>query len=215
MSWRALALRATAAALALAGSAACLDLAHTNPFDPATKVDIQVTGPDSAFSLQQIIGFSVASKPDWSGVVEWKTTNESVLQSLGDGRYGVVGVVAPPNDTASVLVLLGTHTATHRVVVRQRVAGFRFPCLAGGSCGVPVGARTGLTFEGHDANGFRMVLPYSVQAESRQPSVLRIDGYLPSPVGSYTVGISALAAGATYLVVSSGVARDSVLVTVR
>src|SRR5512132_157859 len=98
-----------AVALLLAG---CLDLAHTNPFDPKTPIDIEVTGPESATSLQQIVTYAYTSSPTWPGPVVWRSTNEALLHSLGDGRYGVVGAAAPPNDTASVLVLLGTHAAT-------------------------------------------------------------------------------------------------------
>jgi hypothetical protein len=195
----------------------CLDLAHTNPFDPAAKVEVQVTGPDSAYSLQQIITFSFTSTPEWPGVIDWKTANESLLHSLGDGRFGVVGVAAPPNDTASVVVFLGTHSAAHRVVVSQRVAGFTFVCVYRGEpCVFPVGVRdANVNVEGHDANGFAMRMPYSVQVESSRPSVVRIDGSRPATPGRFTFAVTALAPGTSYFIASSGSVKDSVLVIVQ
>jgi hypothetical protein len=210
--------RSSLVALALAAVAlGCLDLAHTNPFDPATPVAVQVTGPDSAYSFQQIIPFSFTSDPDWAGVVQWKTSNEKLLHSFGDGRFGVVGFAAPPHDTASVVVLLGTHAATHRVVVTQKVAGFTFTCpFRDAPCQFPRGAGNAVVnFEGHDANGFRMVGPYSVQVASSQPSVLRVDQFVAAPLGSYSVAVSPLTVGTCYFIASSGGLRDSVLVNVR
>ena len=195
--------------------AGCLDLAHTNPFDPETKVEIQLTGPESATSLQQILTYSFTSKPAWTGTVQWKSTNEALLHSLGDGQFGVVGVAAAPNDTASVLILLGTHTATHRVVVTQQLTGFTFTCIGAASpCVFQSGQPRSIAFDGHDANGFRMVLPYSVQVSSSQPGVLRIDSSPGSGV-TFTVSVSPLAAGTSYFVASALGVRDSVLVTVR
>ena len=202
----------TTATLLLAG---CLDLAHTNPFDPKTPIAIEVTGPESATSLQQIVTYAYTSSPTWPGPVEWRSTNDALLHSLGDGRFGVVGVAAPPNDTASVLLLLGTHAATRRVVVRQQLAGFGFTCVgASAPCVYQAGQARTIAVEGHDANGFRMVLPYSVQMSSTQPSVLRVDG-APGTGVTFSVGVSLLTGGTSYLVVSASGVRDSVLVTVR
>jgi hypothetical protein len=204
--------------LALAAyTLACVDLAHTNPYDPETPFDVQVSGPDSAFSFQQIIPFSFTSDPEWSGPVQWKTSNDKLLHSFGDGRFAVVGFAAPPNDTASVVVLLGTHTATHRVVVTQKVAGFSFACpVRDAPCQFPRGAGNAVVnFEGHDANGFRMVGPYSVQVASTQPGVLRIDQFVAAPAGTYSVAVSPLTVGTCYFIAISGGKRDSVFVTVR
>jgi hypothetical protein len=199
-------------AFALAG---CLDLAHTNPFDPETKVDIQLTGPESATNLQQIITYSVTSNPQWPGAVQWRSTNEALLHSLGDGQFGVVGIAAPPNDTASVVVLLGTHVATSRVVVAQQLTGFTFACGGATSpCVFQSGQPRSISFEGHDGNGFRMVLPYSVQVSSRQPGVLRIDSS-PGPGVTFTVNVSPLTVGTSHFVASALGVRDSILVTVR
>lgn len=199
-------------ALAVAG---CLDLAHTNPYDPETKVDIQLTGPETATNLQQIITYSFTSNPEWPGAAQWKSTNEALLHSLGDGQFGVVGIAAPPNDTASVVVLLGTHVATSRVVVAQQLTGFTFTCVGATSpCVFQSGQPRSISFEGHDGNGFRMVLPYSVQVSSRQPSVLRIDSS-PGPGVTFTVNVSPLAVGTSYFVASALGVRDSILVTVR
>ena len=204
-------------ALGLAACAlACADLAHTNPYDPATPIEVEVSGPDSAHSFQQIIPFSYKSDPAWAGPVGWKTSNVNLLHSYGDGRFGVVGFAASPNDTASVIVSLGTHTATHRVVVAQKVAGFTFACpVRGAPCVFARGANAGIDFEGHDATGFRMFGPYSVEVGSSQPGVLRIDRFVAAPLGSYSVAVSTLAAGTCYFIASSGGVRDSVFVTVR
>jgi len=199
-------------ALALAG---CLDLAHTNPYDPETKVDIQLSGPESATNLQQIISYSFTSNPEWPGTVQWKSTNEALLHSLGDGQFGVVGIAAPPNDTSSVLVLLGTHVVTRRVVVTQQLTGFTFTCTGATSpCVFQSGQPRTISFEGHDGNGFRMVLPYSVQVSSRQPSVLRIDSS-PGAGVTFTANVFPLSPGTSYFVASALGVRDSVLVTVR
>lgn len=212
---RAISSRAVSVAL-IAGAVGCLDLAHTNPFDPATRVDVRVSGPDSTYSIQQIIEFAFTSEPTWAGAVEWKTTNDNLLHPLGGGRYGVVGVAAPPNDTASAVAILGTHVASHRVVVTQRVVGFRFLCNASASCFFTVGARDAtIGFDGRDANGYGMVLPFSAQAESSRPSVLRIDRNLPARAGAFSYAVTPLGAGTSYFIVSSGSTRDSVLVTVR
>jgi hypothetical protein len=195
--------------------AGCLDLAHTNPFDPGTRVDIAVTGPDAATSLQQIVTYAYTSAPAWPGAVEWRSTNDGLLHSLGAGRFGVVGVAAPPNDTASVLVLLGTHAATRRVVVTQRLAGFTFSCIGASTpCSYQSGQARTIALEGHDANGFRMVLPYSVQVSSTQPNVLRVDS-APGLGVAFSVGISPLTPGTSYLVATASGVGDSVLVTVR
>ena len=200
------------ASVALAG---CRDLAHTNPYDPETRVDIQLTGPESGTNLQQIITYSFTSNPVWPGAALWKSTNEALLHSLGDGQFGVVGIAAPPNDTASVVVLLGTHVATQRVVVAQQLTGFTFTCTGATSpCVFQSGQPRSISFEGHDGNGFRMVLPYSVQVSSRQPSVLRIDSS-PGPGVTFIVNVSPLAAGTSWFVASALGVRDSVLVTVR
>jgi hypothetical protein len=211
-------IRSSLAALGIVACAlGCLDLAHTNPFDPATPIDVSLTGPDSAYSLQQIIPFSFTSGTQWPGVVGWRSTNEALLHSLGDGRFGVVGFAPAPNDTASVVVSLGTHTATHRVVVSQRVGGFTFGCpTSGGPCVFPLGSRdAAIHFEAHDANGFRMVAPYSVQVASSQPSVMRVDGSVAAPALGFTVTVSPLATGTCWFIASSAGRGVSVFVTVR
>jgi hypothetical protein len=208
--------RVAALALCLTtGGVACVDLAHTNPFDPATKVDIQVSGPDSASSLQQILTYSFTSNPEWPGVAAWRTSNEALLHSLGDGRYGVVGAATPPNDTSSVVVVLGTHVATHRVVVQQRLTGLTVTCVpANSQCVLPIGTpNAAVSVTGHDANGFGMAVPFSVQIVSRQSSIVRMDGS-PGTAISFTLPVTPLARGTSYIVASSGQVRDSVLVTV-
>ena len=194
----------------------CLDLAHTNPFDPEAKVDVQVSGPDSAFSMQQVVAYTYTSNPEWPGVVEWRTGNDALLQSIGDGRYAVVGAATPPNDTASVIALLGTHVGTHRVVIRQRLTGLALSCVPASSrCVFPVGtSNAAVVLTGHDANGFGMVVPFSVQVVSSQPSVLRIDGGASGSAVSFTVAVTPLARGTSYVVASSSGVRDSILVTV-
>ena len=201
--------------VALAGAMGCLDLAHTNPFDPASKVDVRVSGPDSTYSIQQIVTFTFTSTPPWSGVVEWRSTNDNMLHSLGDGRFGVLNVAAAPNDTVSVVAVLGTHTASHRIVVTQRVVGFDFVCNS--SCFFfrvgASGARIG--FDGRDANGYGTRLPFAAQLVSSRPNVLRIDQSLPSRPGEFSYAVTPLAPGTAYVIASSGSARDSALVTVQ
>jgi hypothetical protein len=218
MNLRAPSRRSSFATLGLiAGVVGCLDLAHTNPFDPGTPIDIAVTGPDSAYSLQQIIGFSFTSDPEWPGVVAWKSSNEGLLHSLQDGRFGVVGAAAPPNDTASVMVLLGTHVATHRVVVRQRLVAFTFACFAATSpCVYSAGKRdASIIVAGRDANGFPIAVPFVLQLQSTRPNVLRIDGNPGGPETAFTLPVSPLTPGTSFVIASSAGFRDSVLVTVR
>lgn len=201
----------------IAGAVGCLDLAHTNPYDPAaTDVTIQVSGPDSTHSIQEIVQFKYTSDPSWSGPVEWKTSNDRVLHPLGEGKYGVVSVAAAPNDTVSAMVVLGTHVASHRVVVTQRVTGFDFSCSAFPTCQFyRLGVRpSSFGFRGHDANGFGVALPFTAQVTSSQPSVARIDGALPAQPGEVIYAVTPLTLGNSYFIMSSGAARDSALVAV-
>jgi hypothetical protein len=63
---------AWSAAAIVATAAACGDFAHTNPLDPATRVELSLVGPDSAFSIGDTLRFTIASDPAYTpAIVEW------------------------------------------------------------------------------------------------------------------------------------------------
>lgn len=202
--------------LALTLCAGCADFAHTNPFDPETKVDIAIAGPQSTSSLQERLDFTFSSSPAWSGSVSWTSSDPTVLHSVGGGTFSVVGVRPPPDDTASVLVHLGTHVAAYRVQVRQALATFEFTCMAAlPGCVFPIGdLDQHIAVLQRDANDFPMMVPLAAQYRSRDTAVLQIQRVAAGSGSGELVFVTPISRGASYVVATAGGVSDSVRVVV-
>lgn len=189
--------------------AACGEYAHSNPFDPATKVDIVITGPDSAHSIHEMLTFTYAISRSWPGVVpQWLSGSDGVLGARTPGQFETNGP-----GTADVLVSVGAHTGSHRVVVIQRPKHMIFCYFAACLTTIAVGDVTTLNLVQTDSLGTVLLAgqtPAQLQYAVRPAGVLQITTSSPS-----SVQLKAIGSGSAYVVATLGTYTDSVGVTVQ
>ena len=116
-------MQAAIVALAAGQALACGEYAHRNPYDPETKTQIVITGPDTLWSIYEVRKYGATATPALpdGGGIRWESegvnNGSAVLGSRGSGEFQALKV-----GEATVIAKVGRHVATKRVVVRQRAA---------------------------------------------------------------------------------------------
>jgi hypothetical protein len=191
----------TAAALVIA--VACGDpYLHTNPYDPVYPVTVNVVGPDTVFSFEQVAQFSGTSDPAFPdsafqiGVTDslaftpagvgafaaretplWPATN-SVTVIVGLGAIDTFLPRGGSGDVPAQPVAVFRHAATKVVVLTQRVVRIQLRCPDTHACDtVAVGGTWSVWADGFDAGNQQIVALHSSVAN---PSV-------GTPVATYSV----------------------------
>ena len=189
--------------------AACGEYAHTNPYDPATSVDIVIAGPDSAHSIHEDMAFTYQMSRSWDGVAPvWVSGSDAILGAIGPGQFQVNGP-----GTVDVLLTVGAHTGHHRVVVVQRPKHAYLCYFAGCPTTMPLGGIATLNVVQTDSLGTALLpgqSPAQIQYDVRPAGVLQIVTTSPSSVQVKAVGI-----GRVFVIAALGTALDSVAVTVQ
>lgn len=113
-----------AGAVFIVAAVACGDpYVHTNPYDPAVPVEINIAGPDTLFSYAELAQFTVATIPgfpdsaivwtvdsvtvprgDFFGVTDTIVTGALFLKASGAGAFQVI---APPLEPATLTIAVG------------------------------------------------------------------------------------------------------------
>lgn len=188
---------------------ACAAYEHTNPFDPATNVDIVINGPDSAYSIHEDISFTAQISRTWDGVSPvWLSGSDAILGEQAPGQFQTNGPGA-----AEVLLTVGVHTAHHRIVVIQRPKHAYFCYFAGCPTSMAVGGVATLNVVQTDSLGTALLAgqaPAQVQYAVRPAGVLQIVSASPLSVQVKAVGI-----GRVYVIAAIGASPDSVAITAQ
>ena len=189
--------------------AACGEYPHANPFDPATSISISINGPDSAHSIGEDLSFTFSASRSWQDVApQWLSGNDGILGERGPGQFQVNGL-----GTVDVLVAVGVHTGSHRVVVIQRPKHVVFCYFAACPTSLALGGTATLNLVQKDSLGTALLLgqvPAQVQYDVRPAGVLQIVTGTPS-----SVQVKAIATGRAYVVAALGASMDSVALTVQ
>jgi hypothetical protein len=197
-------------------ASACSDYPHANPWDPASVVQIELTGPDTTYSVGEVVTFTFRTTPEWPNVVAgWSSSNETVLWPMGNGQF-VVRPFGNGFGHVDVVLTLGPHSQRHELVLAQRFAKVAIvgcsasPCL---SFGV-LGHQLTLTAELRDALDYRLAEAFAtdvnVTFRSTRPEVARI-----ASSGPRSVTVESVSNGSSWMVASAGSSSDSVLVSVQ
>ena len=188
---------------------ACGEYAHTNPYDPATKVTIVIHGPDSAHSLHETLSFTYQIAPDWAGVVPvWLSGNDAILGATGPGQFQVNGV-----GTVDVSLSAGPHTGHHQVVVIQRPKHALFCYFTSCPSSLALGGVATLNLVQTDSLGTALLssqAPAQVQYDVHPAGILQIVSASP-----LSVQVKAIGSGTAYVIAALGASLDSVAVSAR
>jgi hypothetical protein len=100
--------------------AGCDVYAHTNPYDAQTELTYVIAGPDTLFSVGQIVNYKLQSAPalsDTAGI--WSCDCTELAASGGPGNFEMFGFVPPPvwpeTKTVRVNVAIGKYDTTFTV----------------------------------------------------------------------------------------------------
>jgi hypothetical protein len=191
---------------------ACTDLAHTNPYDPLTPVQIEIVGPDSTHSYRQEVTYAARFTPAWPDAPMVWTSSSRFLQSFGDGRFLVGDRSATPR-AVTITVTAGPHTQTRTVFVRQKPARVRMAC---GDTITAIDDTAPVCHALYDSAGFVLdVNAATAQAmvpasyEVRDQSVLALETGTTGPV------VRARSPGSSLVVAHTALGSDSVAYLVR
>lgn len=205
---RRVALAASAALLALS----CGDFPVANQLDPRFPMQLTLTGPDTTYSNGQVVAYTVATTPSWTGAAPvWHSSQPDHLVPLGDGHFRVASTTYQ-GTSVTVTATLGPRQVQKTVQVRQRVAQLHVVGAQGTSIDsialYALREDFGLGVRLQDSSGAPVVLPdgMQVQLASRDTEIARVLQY---------GGQSGDHNGDTWIVAAFDGLRDSVLVHVQ
>jgi hypothetical protein len=160
----------------LVAAVACSDYAHTNPYDPATEVAIQISGPDTLFSSSELGTFSAQSIPAFpDSAFQWASSDSTVFFPSGIATFrSSAPPLYPLTQTVTVSALVGQqdtteqenigganilintyvwrHAAYTQVVLTQRVTHIQLRCPDTHACApVPADSSWSVWVDGFDA----------------------------------------------------------------
>jgi hypothetical protein len=156
-------------------STACYDYTHTNPFDPATPATASIVGPDTLYSLSQLIQYTVQGDPPFTdSLALWSASDPDALRggtsvccSLGYFQL-FHAPLYPQTETITISIAIGEHSYTpigalkevtsyrrsysRTIIVTQRLVRLRLRCPAADACDtVTVGGALSIAVDGFDA----------------------------------------------------------------
>jgi hypothetical protein len=110
--------------------ASCEAFTHSNPYDPQTKFEYSILGPDTLFSLGQVASYEIQSKPalaDTAGI--WSCDCLELVSQAGTRTFSVSGLVAPPQWPATTTVRLDVLIGKFDTIVFHNSPSGPFPVL--------------------------------------------------------------------------------------
>jgi len=107
----------------LGAFAGCDSYERTNPLDPGSGLQVSLAGPDSVFSLNDTIRFSVVTIPEAPGLPFAWATSDSLRLAPVEGRPGSFTTLA--NGVAFVYAENGPYRLERSVVIQQRAVRLR------------------------------------------------------------------------------------------
>lgn len=163
---------------------------HTNPYDPASPVEIAISGPDTLFSYSELATFSAQITPVFPDTaIEWATSDTDNFAPSGPRTFRVASVdslplpLYPNTIVVGVMALIGredttlgingaavrshnwTHVGLKNVVLTQRVVRIQLRCPDTHACDtLAAGATWSVWVDGFDALGYRIVTLTSATA---------------------------------------------------
>jgi hypothetical protein len=224
-----------AGALALTLCVACLDIKHTNPFDPDTPLRVTIM-PETVFSVAGEVHFTFSTVPEiidpgptWGG-------GNTDLSPLGDAGifFSHAAPLWPQTETIQVSIGVGRnnllnlpHYSNSRVfngsvLITQRLVRIQARCPDTNVCDtLSAGASWSVFVDGFDALGSGIaglatptMNPLNVAAIAqfivRDTSIASA-----SPIGMRAASVTAKRSGSTWLVAQRDSLSDSLRLVVR
>lgn len=187
------------AVVLLAACVACGDkYLHTNPYDPAVPVVVDLTGPDTLFSYSERGLYSAVSTPAFpDSAFAYASADSTALAPAGRGTFsslapplypatrvvrvsaliGQIDTIIDDQDLgcAGACIIKATHTLAWRhagwkdIVLTQRVAKIRLRCPSDHACDtLSAGATWSVWADGFDALNFPV---FSLSGSNANPDV--------------------------------------------
>lgn len=222
-------------AFALAAAApSCGDFKHTNPFDPATPIEVTILGPDTLWNASEFAQYSFQSVPAITDTTaEWGSRSSDLRGDLSGGYLVFTPPLYPETETVNVFVDIGKYEAmggvaawrrefSKPVVVTQRLVRIQLRCPDAHACDtLSVGDAWTVWLDGFDSLGSR---PTGMVGPTDDPGTGPALGTFVStdaaiakvvPSGLRAAIITALKSGTAWVVASRGALRDSLQLVVR
>jgi hypothetical protein len=221
-------------AMALSALAACSDLVHSNPFDPASTVDVTIAGPDTLFSVGQLGQYTIQSVPSFTDpTAAWSASDGTILGLEGAGSFQLLGApLFPATRSIQLSLSIGLYYLPHgsmyrrsfsrSVTVTQRLVSIKLRCPDTHACGaIAVGSAWSVWVDGADALGSQIsgLTDPAFNPTTGTPIATFVvrDTTIAtaSPVGVRVATVVARRTGTTWIVASRGLLTDSLQLVVR
>jgi hypothetical protein len=190
----------------------CSDLAHSNPLDPDSNVQLTITGPASAGTLNRDVEFRVTASPALPAgtVPEWESSDRGVIVPAGAGKFRTVR-----DGTAMITAWLGPHAVTHRFTVQQVPATLKVTTTASATTAsfTSFNETAQLTAAVFDSGGTRMAAA-STAPPVTWSVVTGSAAVVAGSVGGSTATVTARANGSATVQATSGTLTGTFPVTV-
>jgi hypothetical protein len=226
---------ALAGAIALTLCVACLDIKHTNPFDPDTPLRVTIM-PETLFSVAGEVHFTFSTVPEitdpgpaWGG-------GNADLSPLGyaGSFFSHAAPLWPQTETVQVSIGVGRNNLLNlphysyarvfngSVVVTQRLVQLHARCPDTNICDtLSAGASWSVFMDGFDALGSGIA--GLVTPTMNPPDVPAIAQFIvrdtsiasASPIGMRAASVTAKRSGSTWLIAQRDSLRDSLQLVVR
>ncbi len=223
------------AAALLVLAVACLDIKHTNPFDPGTPVVFTLVGPETLFSVGGLVQYHFATVPpivdktaQWGGGDSFFSTGDA----SGGLYYSFGAPLWPATDTVTLRVTVGfiakiTHLVGSRsfsgtIIITQRLVRLTLRCPDTHACDtLSVGVAQAVYVDGADSLGSQIsglktptTNPLGVPAVAtftmRDTTVASV-----ATLGMRVATVTAKKSGSTWMVARRDQLSDSVRIVVR
>lgn len=169
----------TVVASAALGVASCGDYAPTNPYDSRVPVTLTIAGPDTTYSIGELLTFQLQTSVELPGARPVWTSSDA-LTALGNGRFSVASATHV-DSVVTITATIGSRYATHVVHVRQRAARIVLRALSATGSSAPgyasaLGMAFPYTLATFDSGGYSVAAPgRSLVFSVRDTTVARVD----------------------------------------
>lgn len=234
---------ALAGAVILVAAVACGDpYTHTNPYDPAVPVAIEISGPDTTFSYTERATYTAQSVPAFpDSAVNWAVSDSVIFLPEGPGSFETIGPpLYPDTRMVTVFALIGgvdttigrdymavktiqyRHIASKVVFQTQLVTRIQLRCPNTHACDtVSTGGAWSVWVDGFDALNERIYALTSATANPATGTAIATFAVRDptiasvSPVGIRAANVTALKPGTTWIVGTRGTLLDSLQLVVQ